>query len=182
MVADVIDLARAAHLAVDIAGAALESAKEKAKVMLFVRRPEPNSHNRMEVVGHYDKLVKLQLWVLRRHLAPVFLDPAPELVQLASGTHDCAEYRLVVRCLPRDEEPAVAIVDVGVAKRLVEARHICRAIAEPLTLNHATNRSHAHGRIISYSLLPRPAATHRPHAISVRRLCTAHTLYRSGGL
>lgn len=160
MVADVVDLARAAHLAVDIAGAALETAKEKAEVMLFVRRPEPDSHNRMEVVGHYDKLVKLELWVLRWHLAPVFLDPAPELVQFAAVVHDCTENRLIVRSLPCDEEPAVAIVDVCVAQRLVEARHICRAHVARAHL--VSRRSHAHADIIPQFLPSRP--------------------YRSGGL
>ena len=149
MLAYIFDLSGTAHIAVNVAGPALEAAQEKAKVVLLVRRTEPYSHNGVEMVGHHDKLVEFEFRVLRRHPAPIFFDSAPELVQFAAVAHYRAENRLVVRGLLCDEKPAVAIVDVGVAKRLVEARRICRTSTTLPIL--VSCQSHAHAEIIPQS-------------------------------
>ena len=90
-----------------------------------------------------------------------------------------------VRGLPCDEKPAVAIVDVGVAKRLVETRRIRRA-STPHTRPISCN-SHAHAEIIPQSRrlrpyrlnerAPRPISERRratPRPISVRRTSVRH--------
>lgn len=70
----------------------------------------------MEMVGHHDERIAVGFRVALEHALPTGLDPPPQRVQLALPARDDAKHRLVVRHLRGDEEPAIRVIDGGVAE------------------------------------------------------------------
>ena len=122
MVPYVLDLAGVAHLAVDVAGDALEAANQKAEMLFLVRGAVVYAQDCMKVIRHHHKLVKLELGIFRGQLTPIRLNMLSQLVQFAFFAHYGAEDGFVAGHLECHEEPAIAVVDIGVPERLAKLR------------------------------------------------------------
>lgn len=118
--AEVADFAGRLHLAVDRGREGLELADDFPEVHLVVRRTVFDLDDEVDVIGHDDILVELHFGIEPRHVGDGPSDTPAEFVQRDAFAGDCAEDRLVLRDIERDEEPSPSVVDRLAAKRLAE--------------------------------------------------------------
>ncbi len=103
---------------VQMRGKALKPLHQVRQVVRFVCRARVDADHGMEVIGHHDERIAPRLGVTREQPLPAAHDLQPQRIQFAPAVRDDAEHRLVLRHLHGGEEPAVRVVDVGVAERI----------------------------------------------------------------